>query len=397
MKLPVIYLKTRRNSLHPWIFQKMTSRPERPIPAGGLVEVRSIEGRFVARGIFNGKSQITVRVLCENEATELDIYFFFEKLKKAHQLRTEDLKLAETGNCYRWVHGEADGLPGLIVDRFGDVVVIAPYSAGYSKRTLDWIVESILEILPGVKIALRPDERSAKREGYNFQIERRKFAGPNLALVKENDLQMSVDLQEGHKTGFFLDQRENRQAVAELAKGRFLLDCFCYTGGFSISSALAGAEKVVGVDLDEKAIEVAKTNAKTNGVEAEFRHADAFPFLRSVAASEERPDLLVLDPPKYASVKDEMARAHKMYGDLNRLGLQAVKPGGLLVTCSCSGLIDEPEFLDIVARSAAEAKVHLQIIRITGAGPDHPWSTHFPEGRYLKAVFGRVIPLNQSH
>jgi 23S rRNA (cytosine1962-C5)-methyltransferase len=200
-----------------------------------------------------------------------------------------------------------------------------------------------------------------------------------------------VDVDAGHKTGFFLDQRDNRRLFAQLVAGKTVCDCFCYTGGFGIAAALAGARAVTGVDLDEKALDVARANGTRNGVTVEFAHRDVFDYLRSMQAQSKTVDALVLDPAKLAGVKAEAARAKKTYGDLNRLGMSVVKDGGILLTCSCSGLISEQEFLSIVSRSASEAGVHLQVFRITGASPDHPVLSSFPEGRYLKAVFARVL------
>jgi 23S rRNA (cytosine1962-C5)-methyltransferase len=396
MSLPRVALSAKRNSLHPWIFLRMVRRPSRRIAPGTLVEVESREGEFIGRGIYNGTSQIAVRLLTEERNERLDSDFFRHRLAEALRHRVEDLDLPSVTDSFRWVHGEADGLSGLIIDRFGDVVVIEPFSAGYRGEVLEWIVQAARDLVPGARIAVRPDERSTQREGYDFVAERRRHPGPESATAREHGLDMEMDLRHGHKTGFFLDQRENRHEVARLAKGRRVLDLFCYTGGFAISAARGGASHVAAADLDEKALAVARRNVARNEVHVELEHADAFDVLRRKKESGDAPDLLVLDPPKYALVKEEISRAYRMYGDLNRLGMELLSRGGLLVTCSCSGLVSEPDFLSVLTRAAAQARVELRIFRVTGAAPDHPFSTRFPEARYLKAVFARVVPLGQE-
>ncbi len=219
----------------------------------------------------------------------------------------------------------------------------------------------------------------------------KKYPAPAAVDIRENGLTLHVDLAAGHKTGYFLDQRENRAAVARLAAGKDVYDLFCYTGGFGLAAAKAGAKSVVSVDLDEKALAVAKGNAKTNGLDVRYEHRNCFDFLRERAASGESADLVIVDPAKLAGVRDELPRALKTYDDINRLALGCVRPGGILVSCSCSGLVSEQQFLSVLANAAGEAKVELQIFRISGAAPDHPVRSDFPEGRYLKAVFARVV------
>lgn len=395
MKLPIISLKARRNSLHPWIFSRMIRHPQQHLRPGSLVEVISREGIFIGRGIYNKKSNIGIRLLTENIRETLDRGFFFKKLEQAKSLREEILGIQRTSNCYRLVHGEADGLSGLIIDKFADTFVVEPYSAGYL-GIMEWIASSLQSLYAGSRIVVRQDERIAAKEGVSFTKIASAYASHDAVEIKEHNLKMTVNLKTGHKTGFFLDQRENRFVLSQYCKDRDVLDCFCYTGGFAISAMLAGARSATGIDLDEKALETARENARLNSVKVTFQHTNVFDYLRTMISKGVQTDVVILDPAKLAGCTEEIKRAHRTYGDINRLGMQVVKPGGLLLTCSCSGLVSEREFLSILTRSAAEAGVVLQIFQITGASPDHPFSTIFPEGRYLKAIFARVYPLMKN-
>ncbi len=391
MDLPVVSLKARRNSLHPWIFDRMIRHPRKTLKAGSLVEVISREGEFIGRGIYNHNSNIGIRLLTENISEMVGKEFFYHKLETARALREEILGIGKTSNCYRLIHGEADGLSGLIIDKFADVFVVEPYSAGYVE-IMGWIASSLQALYPGCRIVVRPDERTAAKEKVDFSKVARTYPGPDSVEIKENRLRMQVNLNTGHKTGFFLDQRENRLALSQYCYGKEVLDCFCYTGGFAISAMLAGAKSATGIDLDEKALLTAQENARLNSVSVKYQHVNVFDHLRAMHSKGEQADVVILDPAKLAGCVDEIKRAHRTYGDVNRLGMQVVRPGGILLTCSCSGLVSEQDFLSILTRSAAEGGVVLQIFKVEGASPDHPFSSIFPEGRYLKAVFARVFP-----
>ena len=395
MELPVISLKARRNSLHPWIFSRMIRHPQQRLQPGSLVEVLSREGSFIGRGIYNYKSNIGIRLLTENASEMLGSEFFFKKLEQAKILREEILGIHRTSNCYRLVHGEADGLSGLIIDKFADVFVVEPYSAGYI-GIMKWIASSLQSLYPGSRIVVRPDERIAVKEGADFSKVAKAYPSPDFIEISENLLRMKVNLKTGHKTGFFLDQRENRLTLSQYCHGKEVLDCFCYTGGFAISAMLAGAKSASAIDLDEKALETARENARLNSTNVTFQHVNAFDHLRMMISKGMQADIVILDPAKLAGCTEEINRAHRTYGDINKLGMQVVSPGGILLTCSCSGLISEMDFLSRLTRFAAEAGVVLQIFKLTGASPDHPFSTIFPEGRYLKAVFARVFPYTKK-
>ena len=394
MELPIISLKAKRNSLHPWIFNRMIRHPQKRPKPGTLVEVVSKEGIFIGRGIYNHNSNIGIRLLTENVSELLDQEFFFRKLEQAKALREDILGIHKTSNSYRLVHGEGDGLSGLIIDKFADVFVVEPYSAGYI-GIIEWIASSLKSLYHGCGVIVRPDERTATKEGVNFSKTAKDYSESDFVEIKENRLCMKVNLKTGHKTGFFLDQRENRLTLSQYCHGKEVLDCFCYTGGFAISAMLAGAKTATGIDLDEKALETAHENAKLNAVNISFIHVNVFDYLRKMISENKKADVVILDPSKLAGCADEIKRAHRTCGDINKLGMQVVKPGGILLTCSCSGLVSERDFLSILTRSAAEAGVILQIFNISGASPDHPFTTIFPEGRYLKAVFARVFPFTK--
>jgi 23S rRNA (cytosine1962-C5)-methyltransferase len=278
-----------------------------------------------------------------------------------------------------------------VIDRFGSVAVVQLYSAGYV-RIMDWITGALRELLPECRCVVRAMERVEKQEGIQMrQCETPVEDLPEI-IITSHGLRMRVDMKSKHKTGFFLDQRDNRERLASLAAGAEVLDLCCYTGGFALAALKHGAMSAVGVDLDEEALPVARENAKLNGVMAEFVHANIFDYMRKCVADKKQFDVVVLDPAKLAQVREEVPRALAMYRDMNALAMQVTRPGGILLTCSCSGLVGEPEFLAELHRAATIAGCDLQIFCISGAAPDHPFTTAFPEGRYLKAVFARVNP-----
>jgi len=392
MKNPVLHMKVARGSSHPWIFTKMVSHPAaRPRP-GAVVDVVSKEGDFLGRVFYHPSQTIAVRVLTTDPAEAIDRAFFERKLSAAADLRLRTLRLGESTDSWRLAHAEADGLSGIVVDRFADLFVVEPFCAGGATAGRD-IAAALSSLFPGCSVAFRVSPRTADREGADFSGLLSEFRPPKSVDVNEHGIRMRVDFSSVHKTGYFLDQRENRVEAGRMAAGRNVFDLFCYTGGFSMHAAAAGAASVTAVDLDEKAIAMARVNAKLNGLSGNisFVHQDAFDFLRARVSAGEKADMVVVDPAKLAAVKDEIPRALKTYGDVNRLAMQAVKPGGVLLTCSCSGLVSEEKFRSVVSRSAEEAGVELQIFRVTGASPDHPVSSVFPEGRYLKAIWARVV------
>jgi 23S rRNA (cytosine1962-C5)-methyltransferase len=389
-RLPVVELSTRHASGHPWIFRRMLAGPPEDLAPGTLVEVLDKFRQHIGRGFYNPHSEVAVRLLTRSPGSFPDRRWFMGALARAVRLRHEVLRLPEATDAYRVVHSEGDGLSGLVVDKYGPVLVLELFSAGMS-RHLEWLRQGLAESFPNHELIVRADHRTERLEGV-------KMDGPppqtRELVIRENKLRLHVDLRRGHKTGFFLDQRDNRARVAELSAGEEVFDGFCYTGGFALSAALAGAKSVEAVDLDEKAVAVAVKNQALNsaGPQLQFTHGDVFDVLRAKRAGGKRFTRIILDPAKLALSKAEVPKALSAYADMNRLALQCLQPGGILVSCSCTGLVSEEDFLMALKAAAEEAGVELQIMAIHGAAPDHPWSIRVPEGRYLKAVFSRVMP-----
>ena len=389
--LPVVEMKTRHSSNHPWIFRRMLGGPYDELDPGTLVEVVERDGRFVGRGFYNPHSEIAVRLLTIGHDAFPERRFFLGAITRAAKLRTEVLRLPEVCDAFRLVHSEGDGLSGLIADKYGKCIVIELFSAGMH-RHLEWVKQAFLENFPEHEIIVRADHRTEKLEGLKMD------GAPPVTrelTIREHNLKIKVDLRRGHKTGYFLDQRDNRRRVGELSAGQEVFDGFCYTGGFGLSAALGGAKSVEAVDLDEKAIEVANENRELNGIgeQLKFVHANVFDYLRDQRSAGKKYDRIILDPAKLALSRLEIPRALSAYADMNRLGMQCIKPGGVLVSCSCTGLVGEEDLLMALRAAATEANVELQVIAIHGAPGDHPWAIRVPEGRYLKAVYTRVMPL----
>jgi 23S rRNA (cytosine1962-C5)-methyltransferase len=383
---PSVRLKIARRSAHPWIFQKMVEKPATRLPGGSVVDILDKGGQWVGQGFYNGHSRIALRVLTTDSAERVDETFFANRLARAIGLRRDWLKLDEVTDAYRLVHSEGDGLSGLVVDRFDRTLVLEFFSAGmYRFRAA--IEQALLGHFPDSRLYWFAEEHVQKQESFDC----RPPEPPPPGVITEHGLRFRVAPGSKHKTGFFLDQRDNRKALASLCAGRRVLDLCCNTGGFAVyAKALGGAEEVIGVDLDEQAIALAKQNANLNQARIRFVQADLFPWLRDVLATGQRFDVVVLDPSKQTRDREEIGFALKRYLDMNRLAMQAVAPGGMLLTCSCTGLVSEAEFLETLRRAAWQAGRTLQIFRISGAAPDHPFLIHVPEGRYLKAVFCRV-------
>jgi 23S rRNA (cytosine1962-C5)-methyltransferase len=278
-------------------------------------------------------------------------------------------------------------LSGLVVDRFAETLVIEFFSAGMY-RFREVIQAALAEHYPGSALYWFAEEHVQKQESFDC----RSPEPPAPGTITEHGVRFRVAPGSKHKTGFFLDQRDNRKTLAQFCQGRRVLDLCCNTGGFAIyARALGGAAEVVGVDLDEQALTLARQNANLNQARIRFVQADLFPWLRDSLANGERFDVVVLDPSKQTRERESVAYALKRYLDMNRLALTAVAPGGIFLTCSCTGLVREEEFLETIRRAAWQAQRTVQVIRIAGAGADHPFLVHVPEGRYLKAVFCRVF------
>jgi 23S rRNA (cytosine1962-C5)-methyltransferase len=384
--LPQVRLKIERRSSHPWIFQKMVEKPAQRMPGGSVVDIVDRAGQWVGRGFYNGHSRIALRVLTVNAAEPIDAGFFARRLNEAIELRRRWLGLDAVTNAYRLVHSEGDGLSGLIVDRFDASIVLEFFSAGMY-RFREALQEALAGHYPGSCFYWFAEEHVQKQESFDC----RSPEPPPPGVITEHGVRFRVAPGSKHKTGFFADQRDNRRELAGFCAGKRVLDLCCNTGGFAVyAKALGQAEEVVGVDLDEQAIVLAKQNANLNQARVRFVQADLFPWLRETLPGGQRYDVVVLDPSKQTRDREEVDFALKRYLDMNRLALQAVAPGGIFLSCSCTGLVSEEAFLDTLRRAAWQAGRTVQVLKVAGAAPDHPHLIHVPEGRYLKAVFCRV-------
>jgi len=386
-KLPVIKLKIVRNSNHPWIFQKMIEKPDQKIPNGCIVDIEDRGGAWAGRGIFNGHSRISLRILTTNQDEPIDEAFFDKKIGLAVGLRKEILNLETSTNAYRLIHGEGDGLSGLIIDKFCKTIVIEFFSSGMY-RLKDTIQTILLKHYPEHQITWFAESHVQKQESFNCKEPGYDI---NPEIINENGLSFKVTPGTGHKTGFFADQRENRLLLSTFCKDKKVLDLCCNSGGFSVyAKALGKAEDVTAIDLDEEVLALARHNASLNKVRIKCVQSDIFPWLRDCIAKGEKFDVVILDPSKLTRDRDEIETALRKYTDMNRLAMQVVCDGGILLTCSCTGLVSEFDFFDSVRKAAWQAGKTAQILKLTGAGPDHPFMAHAGEGRYLKAIFARI-------
>jgi len=384
--LPTVRLKNAWRSSHPWIFQKLVDKPaQRPKP-GSIVDIVGVDGTWIGRGFYNGHSRIALRVLETDPDVSVDAGWFAAKIAEAVRLRREVLGLDATSNAWRVVHSEGDGLSGLVVDRYDDLLVVEFFSAGMFRHR-EWIYDALRGQFPGCRFHSFADEHVQKQESFDFRGS--EPAAP--AIIAENGIRFRADPAGAHKTGFFADQRDNREWLSHRCTGKRVLDLCCNTGGFGVYAAARGAGEVVGIDIDEAVLEIARGNAKLNNVRPRFVQADIFPWLRDAANNGEQFDVVILDPAKMTRDRDQVITALKKYLDMNKLALGVVKPGGLLATFSCTGLVSEEQFLDMLRRAAFYAGRSVQVLKVAGAGADHPFLANVQESRYLKAVFCRVL------
>ena len=385
----IVLKKGREKSLkrrHPWIFSGAVEKASGK--AGDTVDVLDSSKHFLARAAYSPKSQIRARVWSFDQAEAVDAGFFRNRIQAALAMR-EALPASKHANALRLIHGESDGLPGLVVDRYADVLVAQFLAAGV-ERWRDPILDALLELSGCEAIFERSDAEVRKLEGLEPRVG---FARGNRNAARcpiiEYGLNFRVDVEQGQKTGFFLDQRENRQRVRALAAGREVLDGFCYTGGFSIAALAGGAKRVTAIESSAPALQVAKENLAANPLDAakvDFRQADVFSELRKLRDSAARFDLIILDPPKFAPTAAQVKKAARAYKDINLWALKLLAPGGLLATFSCSGAVSPELFQSIVAGAALDAGGDARIIERFGAAADHPVALAFPEGDYLKGL-----------
>ncbi|MHB8417323.1 MAG: class I SAM-dependent rRNA methyltransferase [Myxococcales bacterium] len=368
---------------HPWVFRKALAKPPKAA-AGEVVEVTS-GGRFVARGLYDPHSPIAVRLLTSDAAEDVGPRLFEARLARAARLRRE---LVSDTDAYRLVHGENDFLPGVVVDVYGAFAVVKLYSAAWTPHR-GALVEAIRQALPSLRGIFGRDEVGREDDDGDGGGGRRLWgeAPPELVQIREGGVALWVDLRRGQKTGLFLDQRENRAALRRYAKGREVLNCFCFTGGFSVHAALAGAARVTSADLDPEAVKLARENFAVNGLDPgahEFRIGDVFSLLQGYKAEGRRFDLVILDPPAFAKSQAKVPAALAGYASLNRAALALLRPGGFLATASCSARVSAEAFAGAVAEAAGKLGLSLQLVEERHQPPDHPVLLEFPQGRYLK-------------
>lgn len=394
----------RSASLHPFVYRKMVRSADPAARPGDVVNLYDKSGRYFGRGLYNPRSQIVVRILTHDDIP-VDTAFWRGRLERAVALRRR-LELDAATDAYRLVHAEGDGLSGLIVERYADSLVFEVFSLAMFQRARE-LGTLLAEVLgpptsldrpdrasPTWRMFLRADPRVERLEGFTVPVHP-DLPGADASArltIREHGIRYRVDVKEGHKTGFFCDQRDNRRRFATLCRDAEVLDLCCYTGGFALcAQKLGGARAVTGVDLDEAAIAIARENANLNQTRVDFVYADAFTYVRQMLANQRQFDVVVLDPPKLVTYREEYDDALRKYGDMNALALQVVRPGGIFVTCSCSGLVSRSAFLETVRRAAQRAGRELQLFDQSGAAPDHPMLLDCPESAYLKVLWFRVL------
>lgn len=381
-RLPQLRLKVRVHGRHPWFYRKMIQKPELPLPAGSACVVRDRDGELVGTGFYNPRAELALRMFADEPVQDVGGHFL-QALHTAVQLREDVLQLPRTTDAYRLIHAEADGCPGLVLDKLGQAFVAQVASLGMLQQ-LEPLGEWLLRKYPGSKLVLLQDKDWAEREGME------KLPRPQAVAttVREHGLTYAVQAGTGHKTGFFADQRDNRLLVRQLSRGRAVLDLCCNSGGFAMNAVAGGAAKVLAADLDEAMVEQTRTNAQANKQTLTAVHGDAFELLREAQPGAH--DLVVLDPPKWIHNKDELETGMGRYFDLNRLGFEKVARGGLVVTCSCSGSVSEDSFLRMLRDAGAASRRDVRILHLRGAGADHPVALECPETRYLKVAVLQV-------
>jgi 23S rRNA (cytosine1962-C5)-methyltransferase len=381
---------------HPWIFSGGIQSVDKEPASGSTVDLLSSDKKFLARASYSPNSQIRARVWTfENEVVDKE--FFRKRIHSA--IRSRDTwSLKPETDSYRLIYAESDGIPGLIVDKYNDVLVLQSLTAGseYWKETF---ADILLEETGLSVIYERSDADVRELEGLQSKVGLLRGVNSQLPItISENDLKFIVNPSSGHKTGYYLDQRKNRVRVRELAKDKDVLDCFCYTGGFTVNALAGGAKSVLSVDSSADALELCKENIALNDLPADKHissrseaqwttlEGDVFQLLRKFRDEARSFDMIILDPPKFAPTSAHAEKATRAYKDINLLAFKLLRPGGILVTFSCSGGVDAGLFQKIVAGAALDANVDAQIIEHLSQGADHPISLHFPEGAYLKGL-----------
>jgi 23S rRNA (cytosine1962-C5)-methyltransferase len=388
--LPLPMVAIRSLGTHTFVYRKMVDGPVGPAPPnmGDLVKVVDRDSQHLGFGLWNPRSQINLRFLTHGKEIPGPDWWS-TRIDRAVDLRTKLLNLQTETNAYRVIHAEGDGLSGLIVDRYDDVLSIEIFSIGMYQR-IGPILELLSQKLGTKHFRVNVDERVAMQEDFAG----RPVVSPKLpprVTIEEHGVRYRVHFDKGHKTGFFCDQRDHRRELAKFCNDRTVLDACCYTGGFGLNALKRGkAREVTCIDLDEYAVELAKENGNANQVRLNVIHADAFGYMRQMVANEKTYGVVVLDPPKLIPDRDEIPPGKRKYFDLNVLAMKLVEPGGTLLTCSCSGLLPPADFLGLLRAAAKKAEREVQILNFAGAAADHPVALDTPESAYLKVAWLRV-------
>ena len=390
--MQTIFLKKSADSFikrkHPWIFSGAVEKVEGNPSNGETVQILTSNNTAVGFGSYSPASQIRVRILSFNPDEKIDSDFFRSKILASSDARKKIIDTLQT-NAYRIINAESDGLPGLIVDQYSEFLVCQFLSSG-SEFNKNMIVEILNEKFKPKGIFERSDVEVRIKE--NLQPEKGLLKGvipDDLVEVKENGLRFLVDIKNGHKTGFYLDQRDNRKLISEFSKGKSVLNCFSYTGGFSVYALAAGAEKITQVEASASAIEISNQNFELNNLSSssvENINGDVFEVLRKFRDERKTFDLIILDPPKFAESASQISKASRGYKDINLLAIKLLNPGGILFTFSCSGHISQELFQKIIAGAALDSGREVKIIKQLTQSADHPVALNFPEGLYLKGL-----------
>ena len=378
--------ETRVRGGHPWIYASEIERVEGEFENGDIVDVADFRGKFIGRGFYNPLSQISLRILTRNDEP-CDRAFFERRVRDAWEYR----KLMCDPQSCRLIYSESDFLPGLVVDKFGDILVMQSLSLGI-ERIKDMLCDILMEVVKPAGIYERSDVPVRRLEGLEQTTGLLRGTVPDRVNMVENGIHFMVDVKHGQKTGFFLDQKWNRAAMKPFCRDARVLDCFCHNGSFSLHAAKFGAKSVLGVDISEEALEVARENAKINGLDnVSFEAHNCFDLLRELDDAHEQFDVVILDPPAFTKNKAAVQAAIRGYKEINLRGLKLTRPGGFLVTCSCSQHILPEMFQDIINQAARDAKKRIRLVEFRTQGYDHPILPQSVETKYLKCMILQVM------
>lgn len=392
----LVLAKGREKSLlrrHPWVFSGAVARLEGQVNPGETIDIIDSQGKWLARAAYSPASQICARAWTFDRNETIDTDFFIHRLEQAQKWR-DWLAVRDDLNSYRLIAGESDGLPGVTIDRFSNFLVLQLLSAGadYQRPVL---VAALQQLYPDCSIYERSDVAVRKKEG--LALTQGSISGempPALLPIEEHGMKLLVDIQQGHKTGYYLDQRDSRFATRGYVENKRVLNCFSYTGGFAVSALMGNCRQVISVDTSQEALDIAKQNVELNQLDlskAEFLRDDVFKLLRKYRDNGEKFDVIIMDPPKFVENKNQLSGACRGYKDINMLACQLLNPNGILMTFSCSGLMTTELFQKIIADAALDAGRELQFIEHFRQAADHPVIASYPEGLYLKGFACRVI------